>query len=78
MYLLTKKALLRGETEVEYHLAQCFDKNRVAAAMFSDRAIAAIRRTLTEAYRKEFKQRLNISDKDVYEVLTALIRPDEL
>jgi hypothetical protein len=65
MYLLTKKALLRGETEQEFHLAQCFDKNRLVAAMFSDRAVAAIRRSLTEAYKKEFKQRLGISNNEV-------------
>jgi hypothetical protein len=78
MYLLTKKALLRGETEIEFHLAQCFDKNRLVAAMFTDRSIAAIRRSLTEAYRKEFKQRVKITDEDVYEELRSLVRPDEL
>jgi hypothetical protein len=78
MYLLTKRALLRGETEIEFHLAQCFDKNRLVSAMFTDRAIAAIRRSLIDAYKKEFKQRLNISTDDVYEELESLIRPDEL
>jgi hypothetical protein len=46
--------------------------------MFTDRAIAAIRRSLIDAYKKEFKQRLNISTDDVYEELESLIRPDEL
>lgn len=78
MYLLTKKALLRGETEVEFHLAQCFDKNRLVAAMFTDRTITAIRRSLTEAYKKEFKQRVKISNDEVYEELESLVRPDEL
>jgi hypothetical protein len=78
MYLLTKKALLRGETETEFHLAQCFDKNRLVAAMLTDRAISSIRRSLTEAYKKEFKQRLKITNKDVLEELSELIRPDEL
>jgi hypothetical protein len=78
MYLLTKKALLRGETELEFHLAQCFDKSRMVAAMFTDRSISAIRRSLTEAYKKEFKQRLKISDQDVHDQLCQLVRPDEL
>jgi hypothetical protein len=78
MYLLTKKALLRGETEIEFHLAQCFDKNRLVAAMFTDRTISAIRRSLMEAYKKEFKQRVKISNDDVYEELRSLVRPDEL
>ena len=78
MYLLTKKALLRGETELEFHLAQCFDKSRMVAAMFTDRSISAIRRSLTEIYKKEFKQRLKITDKDVHEQLCELVRPDEL
>jgi hypothetical protein len=78
MYLLTKKALLRGETETEYHLAQCFDKNRLVAAMFTERAVSSIRRSLIESYRKEFKQRLKISNSDVHGELKDLIRPDEL
>jgi hypothetical protein len=78
MYLLTKKALLRGETEIEYHLAQCFDKNRLVAAMFTDRSISAIRRSLAESYRKEFKQRMKFTDDDVYDELKSLVRPDEL
>jgi hypothetical protein len=78
MYLLTKKALLKGETEIEFHLAKCFDRNRIVSAMFTDRAVAAIRRSLTESYRKEFKQRLKISTDDVFEEMKALIRPDEL
>lgn len=78
MYLLTKKALLRGETETEFHLAQCFDKNRLVSAMFTDRAISAIRRSLIDAYKKECKQRVKITDDDVYEELRSLIRPDEL
>jgi hypothetical protein len=78
MYLLTKKALLRGETETEYHLAQCFDKNRLVSALFTDRSIAAIRRSLVDSYKKEFKQRMKITDDDVYEELKSLVRPDEL
>ena len=78
MYLLTKKALLRGETETEFHLAQCFDKSRLVIAMLTERAISAIRRSLTEAYKKEFKQRLKITNKDVLEELSELIRPDDL
>lgn len=78
MYLLTKKALLRGETESEFHAARCFDKNRLVSAMFTDRAIAAIRRSLIDAYRKSFKQRLKISQEDVYKELRSLLRPDEL
>lgn len=78
MYLLTKKALLRGETESEFHSARCFDKNRLVSAMFTDRAISAIRRSLMDAYYKSFKQRLKISHEDVYEELRSLVRPDEL
>ncbi|MGD9633300.1 MAG: type I restriction enzyme HsdR N-terminal domain-containing protein [Pirellulales bacterium] len=78
MYLLTKKSLLRGETETEFHLAQCFDKNRLVSAMFTDRVVSGIRRSLIDAYKKEFKQRVKITDDDVYEELRSLIRPDEL
>jgi hypothetical protein len=78
MYLLTKKALLRGETEKEFHRAQCFDKNRVFAAMLSDRVIAALRRSLTTSYKKEYKESVKLSDDDVFEELKDLIRPEEL
>jgi hypothetical protein len=63
---------------MEFHLAQCFDKNRLVAAMFTDRSIAAIRRSPVESYRKEFKQRMKITDEDVHEELKSLLRPDEL
>lgn len=46
--------------------------------MFTERAISAIRRSLTETYKKEFKQRLKITNKDVLEELSEPIRPDEL
>jgi hypothetical protein len=78
MYLLTKRALLRGETEKEFHRARCFDKNRVTSAMFSDRVISALRRSLGELYKKDFKEHVKLSDDEVFEELKELIRPEEL
>ena len=78
MYLLTKKALLSGETEKEFHLARCTDDDRLLLAMFTDRSIKAIRRSLTESYKKKFKVRVKLTDKDVAERLQELTRPSEL
>jgi uncharacterized protein YbaR (Trm112 family) len=78
LYLLTKQALIRGETEKEFHLAQCLDPKHLFNAMLSDRAVTAIRRSLIEAYRKEFKQHVKLTTKDILEELKGLIRPEDL
>jgi uncharacterized protein YbaR (Trm112 family) len=78
MYLLTKRALLRGETEKEFHRAQCLNDKRLFSAMLSDRAIKSIRRSLYLTYKKEFKQHVKLTDSEVHEALKELIRPDEL
>jgi hypothetical protein len=78
MYLLTKRALLRGETEKEFHRAQCLSNRRLFSAMLSDRAIKSIRRSLYLTYKKEFQQHVKLTDEEVHEALKELIRPDEL
>lgn len=78
LFLLTKRALLRGETEKEFHRAQSLQDKRLYAAMFSERVIKSLRRSLGEAYKKQFKHRVGLSLDDVHEALNELIRPDEL
>lgn len=78
MYLLTKRALTKGETEKEFHRAQCLSDERFYSALVSDRAIAAIRRTLFLTYEKEHKERVKLTDDDVRDALKELIGPDEL
>jgi hypothetical protein len=78
MFLLTKKALLSGETEKEFHLARCLDDDRLLSAMFTERSIKAIRRSLIESYKKKFKTPVKLTDKDVAERLEELTRPSDL
>jgi len=78
LYLLTKRALIRGETEKEFHRAQCLDAKHLYNAMLSPRAITAIRRSLIDGYRKEFKHRVKLTTSDILEELKALVRPEEL
>jgi uncharacterized protein YbaR (Trm112 family) len=78
LYLITKRALLRGETEKEFHRARCLENERLWTSMLSDRAVSAIRRSLVAAYKKEFRQALKITDDDVYEALQELTRPSDL
>ena len=78
MFLLTKRALLRGETEKEFQRAQALEDKRLLAAMFTDRAISAIRRSLCDGYRQQFKKHVKLTPDDVYDSLKSLIRPDEL
>jgi hypothetical protein len=46
--------------------------------MFSDRVISALRRSLGELYKKDFKEHVKLSDDEVFEELKELIRPEEL
>jgi hypothetical protein len=78
MYLLTKRALLQGETEKEFHRARCLGNRRLFSAMLSDRAIRSIRRSLYLTYKKEFHELVKLTDAEVQEALKELIRPDEL
>jgi hypothetical protein len=78
LYLLTKQALIRGETEREFHRAQCLDPKHLFSAMLSGRAITSIRRSLIESYRKEFKQHVKLTASDIFDELKELIRPNDL
>jgi hypothetical protein len=78
MYLLTKRALLRRETEKEFHRAQYFDKNNIFDAMLSDRVTRAIRRALTLDYKKKHKVHVGPTVEEVRDELKELIRPEEL
>jgi hypothetical protein len=78
IYLLTKRALLRGETEKEVHRAQALEDGRLLAAIFSGRAVKAIRHSLAVVYKKQFKQHVNLTLDDVHDALKELIRPEEL
>jgi len=78
MYLLTQRALLRGETEREYHLAQCLDYQRILKALGSDRIIAATRKVLAKSYRAEFGEIVRLRNDDVRDCLKELTEPDEL
>ena len=77
LYLLTKRALMRGETEKEFHRAQSLDATQLYNAMLSPRAIAAIRRSLIDAYKKEFKQDVKLSTSDVLIELKELVSAEE-
>jgi type I restriction and modification enzyme subunit R-like protein len=78
MYHLTKRALLRGETEKVFHKARALENKQLLAAMFTSRTIKAIRRSLGEAYKKHFKQYVGLTLDDVHLALKELIRPEEL
>lgn len=78
MFLLTQRALLRGETEREFHLAQCLDNQRVLKALTSERVVNVMRKVLMKEYRSEFKEIVKVRNSDVAECLQELTRPSEL
>lgn len=78
MYLLTKRALVKGETEKEFHRARCLSDERLLEALLSDKAVTAIRRTLHLSYKKAHKESVKLTNDEVYDALKALIRPDDL
>jgi hypothetical protein len=76
--LLTKRALLRGETEKEFHLTECLDDQRLLKAMASDRVIQNARKVLVKAYRQEFGELVKLTNDDVRDRLTELTQPSDL
>ena len=78
MYLLTKRALLRGESEKEFHLVQCLDNRRMLLALTSERVIRSARRHLMQSYKKETGEIVRLTAEDVREQLKELTRPSEL
>lgn len=78
LHLLTKRSLVRGETESEFHRAQCLDAKHLFGAMLSDRAVTAIRHSLLTSYKKQFKERVKLTSDDIVDALKETLRPDEL
>jgi hypothetical protein len=78
MYLLTKRALLRSESEKEFHLVQCLDNQRMLLALSSERVIRAARRHLMQSYKKETGETVRLTSDDVKEQLKEMTRPSEL
>ena len=78
MYLLTKRSILRGETEKEFHLVQCLDNQRMLLALSSKRVIRSTRRALMQSYKKEPGEIVVLTAEEVREQLRELTRPSEL
>lgn len=78
MYLLTNRALLRGESEKEFHLVQCLDNQRLLLAMSSERVVRSACKFLIQSYQREFGEIVRVTADDVREQLKELTRPSEL
>lgn len=78
LYLLTKRALIKNDSDREFHLQQSITDRRMLDAITHEKAISVLRRLLAEAYRNEFDIRVKLDDEMVKERLEQLFRPESL
>ncbi len=78
LYMLTNRAITKGETEREYHQVSCLSNQSVISAIMTPRVTKAIRRTLIESYAKANNVRLKVHDDDVETRLREFLLPQDL
>lgn len=77
-YLLTQRALFKGDSEKQYHKICCLSHQRVLSAMLSPRVIHAIRRALAEGYRGECDEVVHLRDEMVSDKVREMFMPADL
>ena len=77
-YLLTRRAVFGGDAERMYHRTACLSNRRVLEAITTPRAIAAIRRSLMEAYKLDAGEKIALADETVTERVREMFLPADL
>lgn len=78
LYLLTARAVFKGDLEKMSHFIGCTSKKRILKALGSDRVVKALRLELASSYLEECGQRVNIRDEDAGTVLEEALGLSEL
>jgi len=78
LYLLTSRALFRGETEKCHHQVACMSNPSMLSAIITPRVVKAIRRSLIEAYLKSSKVRVRINEEEMEERIREMFLPADL
>lgn len=77
-YMLTKRAITKGETERLFHQVECLSHRSVVTSITSQTVIKSLRRSLILAYKKSSGQRLKLELEDVETRLRELLLPPDL
>ena len=78
LYLLTSRALFKGETEKCHHQVACMSNPSMLSAITTPRVVKALRRSLIEAYLKTSKVRVRISEEEMEERIREMFLPADL
>lgn len=78
LYLLTARAVFGGELEKRSHEVACMSNKRIRQALESDRVVKALRLELTQGYKDEHGQNVNLDDSTVLDALQDLLGGTEL
>jgi predicted Zn finger-like uncharacterized protein len=78
LYLLTSRALFKGETERRHHHVACTSNRSMLGAIATPRVVKAIRRSLIEAYQKSAKERVKLTPDEVEERIREIFLPPDL
>lgn len=77
-YMLTKRAIFKGETEKMYHEVECLSHQSMVSAITSQTVVKSLRRALLQSYKKSSGQRLKFELEDVATRLRELLLPQDL
>jgi DNA-directed RNA polymerase subunit RPC12/RpoP len=78
LYLLSKRAISKGETEAAYHFRECLSNERLVLGLRNPRVISALRKSLVDQYCEEAEVKAKVSDDDVLARLDELYLPPSL
>jgi predicted Zn finger-like uncharacterized protein len=77
-YLLTKRALIRGDSKKEFHLQQSLHLKRLISAFMNPQTIKVLRKLLSKGYRQETGQIVKLNEDIIHERLQEVLLPKEL
>lgn len=78
LYLLTKRALLQGDSDSVFHLQESLGDRRLLDAMMNERTIKLLKNLLSDSYKAEFDVTVKLNEEGVKERLQEIFQPDEL
>lgn len=77
-YLLTKRALINGESEKRFHQKESLNDRRILAAINDEKAVRVLAKLLSDTYRNENGVIVKLGESDVRNRLEDLFRPEDL
>lgn len=78
LYLLTARAIFKGETNNEAHKVACLSEANFLQTLKSESVIEAVKKQLVSQYKKQTKVDIDFDDDDFQEKYEKHVLPDEL